>query len=30
MSFFLMLAALLIIWLPKPPAADPLMEPAHG
>lgn len=30
MSLFLVLAALLIIWLPKPPAADPLKEPVHA
>jgi MFS family permease len=30
MSMFLILSALLIIWLPNPPAADPLKEPAHA
>jgi MFS family permease len=30
MSTFLILSALLIIWLPNPPAADPLKEPAHA
>jgi sugar phosphate permease len=29
MSLFLIISALLIIWLPDPPAADPLKEPAH-
>ena len=30
MSLFLVISALLIIWLPKPPASDPLKEPAHA
>jgi sugar phosphate permease len=30
MSLFLISSALLIIWLPDPPAADPLKEPAHA
>jgi sugar phosphate permease len=30
MSLFLVISALLIIWLPKPPQADPLKEPAHA
>jgi hypothetical protein len=30
MSTFLVLSALLILWLPDPPAADPLKEPLHG
>jgi sugar phosphate permease len=30
MSIFLILSALLILWLPNPPAADPLKEPAHA
>jgi sugar phosphate permease len=30
MSLFLVISALLIVWLPNPPAADPLKEPAHA
>jgi MFS-type transporter involved in bile tolerance (Atg22 family) len=30
MSLFLVISALLIIWLPKPPATDPLKEAAHA
>ncbi len=30
MSLFLVISALLIIWLPSPPVADPLKEPANA
>jgi sugar phosphate permease len=30
MSLFLVISALLIIWLPNPPATDPLKEPARA
>jgi hypothetical protein len=30
MSLFLVISALLIVWLPNPPAGDPLKEPAHA
>jgi MFS-type transporter involved in bile tolerance (Atg22 family) len=30
MSLFLVISALLIIWLPNPPQTDPLKEPAHA
>lgn len=30
MSLFLVISALLIIWLPKPPAGNSLKEPAHA
>ena len=30
MSIFLILSALLILWLPKPPEADLLKEPLHA
>jgi sugar phosphate permease len=29
MSAFLVISALLIVWLPEPPGLDPLKEPAH-
>jgi MFS-type transporter involved in bile tolerance (Atg22 family) len=30
MSLFLVISALLIVWLPNPPAADPLKERANA